>query len=190
VYGETCTQPIGFIDKNTVDVDNVVVTNPLSIHVFPNPTADNLNVFMNHSEQEDKIHIYDLNGGEIPSLFEKRSILTVEKYGQYKAEARNRIFNSLTKSSSEVATFKTPDPIVMDNKDQTTNKHIIGTDSAVLAPQVVKAVGDLSYQWYRADEDAEKIYKYRVVDVPTGTKISYGNDHIRMMVPADTDFKK
>ena len=132
----------------------------------------------------------DLNGGEIPSLFEKRSVLTVEKYGQYKVEARNRIFNSLTKSSSEVATFKTPDPIVMDNKDQMTDKHIIGTDSAILAPQIVEAVGDLSYQWYRADEDAEKIYKYRVVDVPTGTKISYGNNHIRMMVPADTDFKK
>lgn len=132
----------------------------------------------------------DISAGDIPSLFEKRSVLTVTKYGQYKAEARNRIFNSLTKANSEVATFKTPDPIVMDNKDQTTNKHIIGTDSAILTPQVVKAVGDLSYQWYRADEDAEKIYKYRVVDVPTETKISYGNDHIRMMVPADTDFKK
>lgn len=132
----------------------------------------------------------DIDAGEIPHLFEKRSVLVVEKYGQYKAEARNRIFNSLTKASSKVATFKTPDSVVMDNKDQTIDKHIIGTESAVLVPVVVKAIGDLSYQWYCAAEDADPVYKYRVVDVPEGTKISYGNNHIRMMVPADTEFEK
>ena len=95
VYGETCTQPIGFIDKNTVDVDNVVVTNPLSIHVFPNPTADNLNVFMNHSEQEDKIHIYDLNGGEIMIVPVQGPMTVVEvsglNSGLYLVKAGNRV---------------------------------------------------------------------------------------------------
>lgn len=93
----------------------------------------------------------DLAAGEIPSLFEKRSVLVVEKYGQYKAEARNRIFNSLTKANSEIATFKTPDPVVMNNEGQTIDKHIIGEDSAVLAPAIVEAVGDLTYQWHKAE---------------------------------------
>ena len=64
VYGETCTQPISFVDKNTVDVDNVHVTT-LSIMAYPNPTVDELNVFMNYSEIEDMLRIYDVNGREV-----------------------------------------------------------------------------------------------------------------------------
>jgi alpha-glucosidase len=64
VYGETCTQPISFVDKNTVDVENVLV-NPLTVMVYPNPTTDYLNVFMNSSECEDVIRVYDLNGREV-----------------------------------------------------------------------------------------------------------------------------
>jgi hypothetical protein len=64
VYGETCTQPISFIDKNSVDVENIPVTT-LSIMAYPNPTVDELNVFMNNSEIEEVIRIYDLNGREV-----------------------------------------------------------------------------------------------------------------------------
>ena len=64
VYGETCTQPISFIDKNMVGVENVPVTT-LSIMAYPNPTVDQLNVFMNHSECEDMVRIYDVNGREV-----------------------------------------------------------------------------------------------------------------------------
>ncbi len=64
VYGETCTQPISFIDKNMVDVENVLVPT-LSIMAYPNPTMDELNVFMNQSEREDMIRIYDVNGREV-----------------------------------------------------------------------------------------------------------------------------
>ena len=64
VYGETCTQPISFIDKSMVGVENVPVTT-LSIMAYPNPTVDELNIFMNHSECEDVIRIYDINGREV-----------------------------------------------------------------------------------------------------------------------------
>lgn len=49
----------------------------------------------------------------IPTIYENRAILTVTKYGNYKAEARNRIFNSLTKADSKVVSFKRPDPVKM-----------------------------------------------------------------------------
>ena len=64
VYGETCTQPISFVDKNTVDVENIPI-NPLTVMVYPNPTTDHLNVFMNNSEIEDVIRVYDVNGREV-----------------------------------------------------------------------------------------------------------------------------
>ena len=59
---------------------------------------------------------FDIAAGEIPNIYEERAILTVEKYGQYKAEARNRIFNSISKATSQVVTFKRPDPIEFDNE--------------------------------------------------------------------------
>jgi hypothetical protein len=64
VYGETCTQPISFIDKNSVGVEDVFV-NPLSIMVYPNPTTDLVNVFMNEYECEKLIRVYDVNGREV-----------------------------------------------------------------------------------------------------------------------------
>jgi hypothetical protein len=47
-----------------VGVENVPVTT-LSIMAYPNPTVDELNVFMNNSEIEEVIRIYDLNGREV-----------------------------------------------------------------------------------------------------------------------------
>lgn len=130
----------------------------------------------------------DIDAGEIPHLFEKRSVLVVEKYGQYKAEARNRIFNSLTKSSSKVATFKTPDPIVFDNKDQTVDKHIVGEESAALAPVIVEAIGDLAYQWYKADEMNVLSQKVTFTGLPEGSKISYGEESAIIMCPKDAEY--
>lgn len=130
----------------------------------------------------------DMDAGEIPHLFEKRSVLVVEKYGQYKAEARNRIFNSLTKASSKVATFKTPDPIVFDNKNQTADKHIVGKESAALAPVIVEAVGDLAYQWYKADETNILSQKVTFTGLPEGSKISYGEESAIIMCPKDAEY--
>ena len=130
----------------------------------------------------------DLSAGEIPHLFEKRSVLTVEKYGQYKAEARNRIFNSMTKTNSEIATFKTPDPIVFNNKNQTVNKHIVGEESAALAPVIVEAIGDLAYQWYKADEMNVLSQKVTFTGLPEGSKVSYGEESAIIMCPKDAEY--
>ena len=131
----------------------------------------------------------DIDAGEIPSLFEKRSVLTVEKYGQYKAEARNRIFNSMTKTNSEIATFNTPDPVVMDNKDQSVDKHIVGEESAILAPVVVEAIGDLSYQWYKADEMNVLSQKVAFTGMPEGSLVSYGEETACLMCPKDAEYQ-
>ena len=80
VYGETCTQPISFVDKNTVDVENIPV-NPLTVMVYPNPTTDHLNVFMNNSEIEDVIRVYDVSGREVATA-PVQGAMTVISVGQ------------------------------------------------------------------------------------------------------------
>lgn len=90
--------------------------------------------------------------GQFPTIYEQRSILTVEKYGMYKVEARNRIFNSLTAKDSNAVIFKRPAPIIMDNSEQTADKHIIDTNSATLTPVIVESTGDLAYQWYKVED--------------------------------------
>ena len=129
----------------------------------------------------------DIEGGEIPHLYEKRSVLTVEKYGQYKAEARNRIFNSLTKANSKIVTFKTPDPVVMDNSKQTADKHIVNEASATLMPEVIPAIGDLSYQWYKAPEGRTINEFVEITSWPTGSRFAYGEDYIRICAPNNQD---
>lgn len=130
----------------------------------------------------------DIDAGELPEIYEQRSILTVEKYGKYRAEARNRIFNSMTKTKSNIAVFGRPDFIVMDNKNQTFDKHILGTESATLSPVIVEAVGDLDYQWCKGEGTLTVLEDYVVADLPANTKVSYGEDHIRVYVPESTDF--
>lgn len=122
----------------------------------------------------------DIDAGEIPELYEKRSVLEVEMYGQYKAEARNRTSNSLAKINSKVATFKRPAPVVMDNSNQTVNKHIIDTDTAILAPVVVESVGDLAYQWYKGPEGKILSEIVEFTSYPAGSQIAYGEDYIRI----------
>lgn len=105
---------------------------------------------------------------EIPAIYEQRSTLTVEEYGMYKVEARNRIFNSLTAKDSNVVIFKRPESIVMDNTNQTVDKHIIGEDSAKLSPVIIEEVGDLEYQWYKDSEAIDSLeakeLEYEVTD--------------------------
>lgn len=130
----------------------------------------------------------DIDAGEIPHIFEKRSVLRVEKYGQYKAEARNRIFNSLTKTASNIATFKKPESVEFNNENQTVDKHIIGTESAVLTPVVVESVGDLTYQWYKADEMNILSQKVLFDYLPNKTIVSYGEESVRIMCDENTEF--
>ena len=66
-YGETCTQPICFVDKNTpVGIEETDATT-LSLVVFPNPTTSEVSVFMNAYELESEIDVYDLNGKQVLS---------------------------------------------------------------------------------------------------------------------------
>ena len=141
------------------------------------------------SEYNLKDSLNTLQTGIIPVVYEQRAYLVVDNYGQYKAEAKNRIFNSLTKKSSQVATFKRPDAIKMLNTNQSSDKHILNTDSAKLTPKFEEAVGDLVYQWYRADEipllSEKVIFDY----MPKNTQVAYSEDTVRIMCPADTKFE-
>lgn len=125
---------------------------------------------------------------KIPAIYENRATLIVKDAGKYKAEARNRIFNSLTRQSSKVATFKRPDFVVLNNDNQTVEKHIIGEASATLIPVVIDAPGALSYQWYKADESnvLSSIVKYD--NLPINTQISYGEESVAIMIPSDTNY--
>jgi hypothetical protein len=64
-YGETCTQPFGFADTSTVDVENVHADQQMLLLLYPNPAQSYLSVFMNNWEQEDVIRVYDLQGKEV-----------------------------------------------------------------------------------------------------------------------------
>ena len=66
-YGETCTQPISFTDKNAPVGIEETEGATLSLVVFPNPTTSDVNVFMNESELESEINVYDLNGKQVIS---------------------------------------------------------------------------------------------------------------------------
>ena len=65
-YGETCTQPISFVDKTATDIEEVNASE-LALIVFPNPTTDDISVFMNDSENESIINVYDLGGKQVAS---------------------------------------------------------------------------------------------------------------------------
>ena len=62
VFGETCTQPISFKDKNSVDVENVPSEERLALMLYPNPAEAYLNVFMNNADESERILVYDAHG--------------------------------------------------------------------------------------------------------------------------------
>ena len=127
-----------------------------------------------------------------PVFYEKKAVLEVTQHGIYTVEARNRIFNSMSKKKSESATFKRPDLIQINvddsNENQRPDAHIIGETSAKLTPIVVEAVGDMVYQWYKAPEVATVKEHHAVMDLPLNTKISYSEDTIRIAFAEETEW--
>ena len=65
VYGETCTQPFGFVSEDGTDVENLITDEQLSIVVFPNPTADQLTVFLNEVSDDETLCVYDITGKQV-----------------------------------------------------------------------------------------------------------------------------
>ena len=65
VYGETCTQPFGFVSEDGTDVEKVITDEQLSIVVFPNPTADQLTVFLNEVSDDETLCVYDITGKQV-----------------------------------------------------------------------------------------------------------------------------
>ena len=77
VYGETCTQPICFVDKNApVGIEETDATT-LSLVVFPNPTTSDVSVFMNEYDLESEIDVYDLNGKQVLSKAVEGAVTTL-----------------------------------------------------------------------------------------------------------------
>jgi hypothetical protein len=66
-YGETCTQPICFVDKNGTGIDQVEAEGTLTMVLYPNPTTNQISVFMNDADTEENIEVFDLNGKPILS---------------------------------------------------------------------------------------------------------------------------
>jgi predicted alpha/beta superfamily hydrolase len=66
-YGETCTQPICFVDKNGTSIDQVEAEGTLTMVLYPNPTTNQISVFMNDADTEENIEVFDLNGKPILS---------------------------------------------------------------------------------------------------------------------------
>jgi hypothetical protein len=66
-YGKTCTQPICFVDKNGTSIDQVEAEGTLTMVLYPNPTTNQISVFMNDADTEENIEVFDLNGKPILS---------------------------------------------------------------------------------------------------------------------------
>ena len=76
-FGETCTQPFSFADKNTVDVENVQGDAPLALMLYPNPANAYLNVFMNEADIAQTIVVYNLNGKPVMSHAVEGAVTTL-----------------------------------------------------------------------------------------------------------------
>ena len=64
-YGETCTQPIAFIDKRSQDLDeNIQVVYPMLL-AYPNPAHDYVTIFVKDGIEAKQLQVYDLNGSII-----------------------------------------------------------------------------------------------------------------------------
>ena len=63
--GETCTQPFGFKNENSTGVESLVTDEQLSIVVFPNPTTDQLTVFLNEVHDNEELCVYDITGQQV-----------------------------------------------------------------------------------------------------------------------------
>ena len=127
----------------------------------------------------------------IPTFYEKKAVLTVNKYGVYTAEVRNRIFNSVAKIKSKPAVFKRPEPVGIDNTNQKPEEHIINEESALLVPAyrtIIENDEDLTFQWFKAEDKHIVNDIYKVTDLLKDAKVSYGFDTIRVAYADDTDW--
>lgn len=79
-YGETCTQPISFVDENDTDIEEVNASE-LALIVFPNPTTNDISVFMNESENESIINVYDLGGKQVVSKAVEGAVTKISASG-------------------------------------------------------------------------------------------------------------
>lgn len=66
-YGETCTQPFSFVSEDATAIEESEAEAPLTMVLYPNPTTSQISVFMNESEQEENIYVFDLNGKKVLS---------------------------------------------------------------------------------------------------------------------------
>ena len=51
--------------EDGTDVENVITDEQLSIVVFPNPTADQLTVFLNEVSDDETLCVYDITGKQV-----------------------------------------------------------------------------------------------------------------------------
>lgn len=77
VFGETCTQPISFMDEQTVDVEDILVDNRLALLLYPNPTSAYLNVFMNSAPQGEIIYVFDIHGNIVLTYIVEGAMTTL-----------------------------------------------------------------------------------------------------------------
>lgn len=52
-------------------------------------------------------------------------------------------------------------------------------------PEIIPAVGDMYYQWYRTEETNLMSEKVAFDKLPKNAKVSYGKDYIRLLTPTD-----
>ena len=94
VFGETCTQPISFIDEKFTGVEDVVADDRL-MFVYPSPAVDVVSVFIKDADTNEQIRVYDLNGQLVLSKMVDgaQTVLSVGQLtsGMYIVEAGQRI---------------------------------------------------------------------------------------------------
>ena len=127
----------------------------------------------------------------VPTFYERKAVLNVKQYGAYSVEARNRIFNSMSKTNSKEAVFKRPDFINIDNTNESAFGHIINPENPVVLepPFDDKLPGVLKYQWYRGPESRVASDSYKIMGLPENSLVSYGEKAIRIMIPEETVFE-
>lgn len=126
------------------------------------------------------------DGNGIHKFYERKAVLEVKEAGVYTVEARNRIFNSISKTRSRSAWFKRPEPVRIDNSKESSFGHIIGETSANLKPpHDEQAIGELSYQWYKAVESNLLSEDFKFLDLPIGGAVSYTESSARILCPTD-----
>jgi hypothetical protein len=62
VHGETCIQPISFIDKLADGIEDILGSTPTMIHLYPNPATDYVHLFVKDANIGEEICVYDIHG--------------------------------------------------------------------------------------------------------------------------------